>query len=175
MTTSIQLLMAMTNDGEYSVKAIVKKIEDWELDPTEVMEAATSAGNCPTANSLFLEIYRMHAEDIKESIGNILEDMQTIDEDIYIDKEKLKGYEVPIDINGIASSYNSQYTFWNADNIYDLTKNYLNEVIEFLVSEIVMVEDACEKLELADEDCNKNEATTEVLKRVYKELNKDEK
>ena len=176
--TETQLIMAMTGAGENDIKKLIQVTEDWELDISSITKEVIVEDKCPTINALFFEAYRLHANDILDSISDIAEDLEDTEDTIFFDKDKLDSYVVEIDANGVASGYVSSYDFWQTDDIHMLISESLDEVFEFLVTEnIVMVDDPCENLKeiygVDIKECSEEAAAIELLKRTYQKINND--
>ena len=176
------LLNAIIGGGELDYKKLVKTMGEWNIDAEDVVEDVKSYSDNVDISALFLSTYTMHANELKEQIAELCEDLVNEDGDIKFDEEKLDNYEVQVYVNYSDTSYNKDNELFSCKDIDEMKKTYLDKLVDFLIDEeIVEVDNACRKVcigvpepEDIDEndyedcldDCNEYGAAVEYLKNL---------
>ena len=174
------LLNAIIGGGINDFKVLNKTINEWDMEPEEIVAYIKEFTDEIDIGSLFLSTYKMHANELKEQITELCEDLVNEDSDIKFNEEKLDNYEAQVYVNFSDTSYNKYDELFSCKDIDEMKKKYLNKLVDFLVDEeIVEVNNACRKVcigfpepEELDEDdyedcldeCNDYGATLEYLK-----------
>ena len=176
------LLNAIIGGGINDFKVLNKTINEWDMEPEEIVAYIKEFTDKIDIGSLFLGTYTMHANELKEQIAELCEDLVDEDGDIKFNKEKLDDYEVQVYVNYSDTSYNKDNELFSCKDIDEMKKTYLDKLVDFLIDEeIVEVDNACRKVcigvpepEDIDEndyedcldDCNEYGAAVEYLKNL---------
>ena len=176
------LLNAIIGGGILDFQKLVKIMDEWDIDAEDVVEDVKSYSDTIDIELLFISTYTMHANELKEQIAELCEDLVNEDGDIEFNEEKLNNYEIPVYVNYLDTRYDKNDELFSCKDTDEMKKMYLDKLVDFLVDEeIIEVDNACRKVcigvpepEDIDEDdyedclddCNEYGAAVEYLKNL---------
>ena len=149
------LLSYILECGSSDLDLLFRQCEDWDIDYTDAVDQVLDRGEKLNFENLLVEVYYQHIENVKDTLKNILEEIEN--EYISFDYKKLDDYEVNIYFNYRDTSFNNKYSFWEAKDGWEAADVYLDELVEFLIDEGIA--------EVRCEDCDEYE----VLKKEIQE------
>ena len=129
----MDLCIELFNWGELDIKFLSKKIEDWNIDTSELSERVSEfplENNVPDISTYIWGVFELQADAVKKKVLELLKE-----EGVQFNEDKLDRYEVKIHENCCCSSFDESDEFWDTpvddieyDNIKDFQMRKIGEV-----------------------------------------------
>ena len=130
--------LKFTRSSEDDIKFFFKTMEEFGIKEKEIVKHEEEfLGN----KDLYYLLHDLHVIQLRKKLVIFCEKLESNNDHVIFNKEKLESYKVDIISNFSCTVYDNEYEFWYAKDLVELKEYYAGDFSEFLVEEeIVSIE-----------------------------------